>query len=157
MYAMGCRATTAIKERRATREEYVAEMVAMRPRLNKAVWTPRLEQVYDATLRSMQRSWGACGTCGGNCDSFNSSLSIGSVPYHEGCEPKTMDQTFRSLRGGDELDGYRDAHQADTALAEDGNLIYVWADGSKTKMATTWHEPNAVAGKPFRSRSSIPL
>ncbi len=83
-YAMGCRATEAIWEGK-TQDEYVAMMLALRPRLKKAVWTPRLEQVYDSTLRSFQQSMGACGTCGKDCNGFNSHRYIGKFPYHDTC------------------------------------------------------------------------
>jgi 7-cyano-7-deazaguanine synthase in queuosine biosynthesis len=74
-----------------TRDQYVAEMLAMRPRLKVAVWQPRLEGVYDNTMECFNKSRGPCGKCGKETNGHTSHMSMGKFAYCIGCEPPGSD------------------------------------------------------------------
>ena len=78
--AMSSRASDAIRAGK-TRQEYVDLMLAMRPRLKRDVWTPRLESVYDASLRWFNEPRGACYICGTEMTGKNYGGSYGKQGF----------------------------------------------------------------------------
>ena len=68
-----------------TRDEYVAYMLALRPRLSREKWTPKLQRAYDFTLNGLNEPAGTCYVCGTEMTHMIYGGSRGDKPFCKDC------------------------------------------------------------------------